>query len=199
VTRSIIEPPRDEQEDPIALHVRPPTAEETIELQRRANARTLPARTVERAKIIWYLHEGARVPAVAQRLGLCAKMVRTWLQRFNASGLAGLEDRARPGRPATYSSDEVGQVLAAALTKPDALGLPFACWTLDRLTTYLHERAPEAGGPLPISRAQIDRLLKGEGLRWRSEATWFGERVDPQFAEKRGSSTGSARPLQPVA
>jgi transposase len=175
------------------------TAEETRELQRRVAARTLPARTVERAKIMWSLHQGTRVPAVARQLGLCAKVVRIWLKRFNATGLEGLEDRPRPGRPATYPSDEVGQVLAAALTKPEALGLPFACWTLDRLTAYLHERAPEAGGPLPISRAQIDRLLKGEGLRWRSEETWFGERVDPQFAEKRGSSTTSALPLRPVA
>jgi transposase len=183
----------------ITLRVRPLTAEEAAELQRRVGSRTLPARTVERAKIIWYLHQGARVPAVARRLGLSAKAVRTWLKRFTVLGLAGLEDRPRPGRPATYSSDEVGQVLAAALTKPGALGLPFACWTLDRLTAYLHERAPEAGGPLPISRAQIDRLLKGEGLRWRSEETWFGERVDPQFAEKRGASTASARHLPPVA
>lgn len=139
------------------------------------------------------------MPAVARRLGLCAKVVRIWLKRFNTSGLAGLEDRPRPGRPALYTSDEVGQVLAVALTKPTDLGLPFACWTLDRLTAYLHERPEDAGGPLPISRAQIDRLLKGEGLRWRTEEPWFGERVDPQFAEKRGSSTGSAPHLRPVA
>jgi transposase len=184
---------------PITLDVRPLTAEETIELQRRVAARTLPARMVERAKIIWYLHQGTRVPAVADRLRIGAKVVRTWLKRFNAAGLAGLEDHPRSGRPATYTREQVGEVLAAALTKPAALGLPFASWTLDRLTTYLHKRPAEAGGPLPISRAQIDRLLKGEGLRWRSEETWFGERVDPQFAEKRGSSTGSARSLRPVA
>jgi hypothetical protein len=23
-----------------------------------------------------------------------------------------------------------------------------------------------------------------EGLRWRTDETWFGERVDPNFAEK---------------
>ena len=28
----------------------------------------------------------------------------------------------------------------------------------------------------------------------RTQETWFGERVDPQFAAKRGKSSGSARP-----
>jgi hypothetical protein len=63
------------------------------------------------------------------------------------------------------------------------LGLPVASWTLDRLTTYLHERAPEAGGPVPVSRSHIDRILSDEGRRWRTQDTWCGERVDPAFAE----------------
>jgi len=28
-------------------------------------------------------------------------------------------------------------------------------------------------------------MLLAEGLRWRKQETWFGERVDPEFAEKR--------------
>ena len=32
-----------------------------------------------------------------------------------------------------------------------------------------------------------DELLIAEGLRWRTQETWFGERVDPEFAKKRGS------------
>jgi len=82
----------------MALGVRPLTAEEETELRRRAAARTVPARTVERAKLIWLLHEGERVPAVAKRLGLGADVVRGWLKRFNAEGLEGLKDRPRAGR-----------------------------------------------------------------------------------------------------
>jgi hypothetical protein len=50
--------------------------------------------------------------------------VRAWLKRFNAQGLPGLEDAARSGRPATYTAEEVGAVVAAALTNPQSLGLP---------------------------------------------------------------------------
>jgi transposase len=181
----------------MALKVRPLTAEERTELQRRAHSRTEPARVVERARIVWAVHQGERVPLVARRLGLGVDVVRKWVRRFNAEGVPGLADRPRSGRPVTYSTEQVAQVLATAVTDPKRLSLPFGCWTLDRLTTYLHERPAEAGGPLPISRSQLDRLLAGEGLRWRKEETWFGERVDPQFAEKRGPSSSSAPRRRP--
>ncbi len=139
--------------------------------------------------MVLLLHEGERVPAVAARLGVGADVVRTWLKRFNAEGLDGLRDRPRSGRPATYTPEQVGEVIAASLTKPDALGLPFGSWTLDRLQAYLNEVKG-----LPIKRSRIDELLLAEGLRWRQQETWFGERVDPAFAEKRGPSSRSTRP-----
>ncbi len=77
-------------------------------------------------------------------------------------------------------------MVAASLTKPDDLGLPFGSWTLDRLTAYLHE---EKG--ILIGRSRIGELLQAEGLRWRTQETWFGERPDPAFAEKRGPSSPS--------
>jgi transposase len=183
----------------MALRVRALTDEERAELQRRVQSRTAPARAVERARMVWYVWQGERVPAVARRLGVGADVVRQWLKRFNQAGLPGLDDRPRTGRPVTYTAEQVAQVLATAATPPRMLGLPFGCWTLDRLTTYLHERPAEAGGPLLISRSHLDRLLAGEGLRWRKEATWFGERVDPAFAEKRGPSRPSAPRPRPAA
>jgi transposase len=173
----------------MALRVRPLTAEEATELRRRVASRTLPARAVERARMIWFLHEGGRVPAVARRLGVGADVVRAWLKRFNAEGLDGLRDRPRSGRPATYTPEQAGDVIAASLTKPDGLGLPFGSWTLDRLQAYLNEVKG-----LPIKRSRIDEILLAEGLRWRQQETWFGERVDPAFAEKRGPSSRSTRP-----
>jgi transposase len=77
-------------------------------------------------------------------------------------------------------------VIAAALTAPRSLGLPFASWTLDRLAAYLLEHKGIA-----MRRSRTDEILLAEGLRWRRQETWFGERVDPEFAEERG---GSRRP-----
>jgi transposase len=176
------------------VRVRELTAGEAEAVKRLAHSRTEPARRVERAKIVWLSQEGKLVPAIAAELHLEAKTVRLWLRRFNAQGLAGLEEAARSGRPATYTPEEVGEVVAVALTNPQNLGLPFASWTLDRLEAYLNETKGIA-----IKRTRIDDILLNEGLRWRKQETWFGERVDPAFAEKRGSSPGSTKTPRPTA
>jgi len=157
-------------------------------MRRLAHSRTAPARTVERARIVWLAHQGQRVPAIAQELQLTPTTVRSWLQRFNGSGLAGLADKSRPGRPARYTPEQVSEVIATSLTNPRELDLPFASWTLDRLAAYLHEMKGIA-----MKRTRIDELLLAEGLRWRTQETWFGGRVDPAFAQKRGSSRRSIR------
>jgi transposase len=115
--------------------------------------------------------------------------VRLWITRFNAHGLDGLRDRRRGGRPPTYPPEHVGAVIAASLTDPQTLGLPFASWTLDRLAAYLHE---ERG--ITMKRSRIGEVLQAEGLRWRKQETWFGERPDPAFAAKRGPSSPSTPP-----
>ena len=173
----------------MVLRLRELTAEERSAIDRLAHARTAPARRVERARIIWYASQGQSAPAIAEQLRLDADTARGWIRRFNAEGLAGLEDRPRAGRPPTYSPEQVAEVVAAALTAPEALGLPFACWTLDRLAAYLDEHRR-----IPIRRSRIDEILRAEGLRWRRHESWFGERVDPEFAVKRGASRPSTRP-----
>jgi transposase len=173
---------------PKCLTLRPLTDEETRALDRLAHSRTAPARAVERARIVWQARSGERVPAIARALGVCEATVRLWLTRFNAQGVDGLADAPRAGRPPTYTAAAAGAVIAASLTDPAALGLPFGSWTLDRLTVYLHE----AKG-LAMSRSRIGEILQTEGLRWRTQETWFGERVDPEFVQKRGRSSRSTR------
>jgi transposase len=172
----------------MALQLRALTDEEKVEIGRLERSRTAAARAVERARMIALAAEGKRVPAIAAELGLSDICVRQWLKRFNEHGLDGLADAPRRGRPATYSPEQVGEVIAASLTKPQALGLAFASWTLDRLAAYLSERKGIA-----IKRSRIDEVLLAEGLRWRHQETWFGERVDPGFAQKRGPSSPSTR------
>jgi transposase len=173
---------------PTLLTLRPLTDEETRAIDRLAHSRTASARAVERAQMVWRAHEGARVPAIARALGITEATVRLWLRRFNAGGVDGLKDAPRSGRPPVYAAAEVGEVVAASLTNPDDLGLPFGSWTLDRLTAYLQEQQG-----VGIGRTRIGEILREEGLRWRTQETWFGERVDPDFVKKRGQSSPSTR------
>src|SRR6266542_4496519 len=184
------------------------TEEERATIDRLVQSRTDHLRLVERAQILWLASRGERTAWIARRLRFDPRTVEKWLQRFNDQGLAGLADRPRAGCPAQYGPEQVAEVIATSLTDPQRLGLPFASWTLDRLQAYLNE---EKG--IPVKRSRIDELLLEEGLRWRTQETWFGERagvqaadpappaeadpspakaarsLDPDFVEKRGRSS----------
>lgn len=166
--------------------LRPMTADEQQALTTLLQSRTAPVRLVERARIVRAAGEGRSAPVIAAELGCSRPTVSAWIRRFNEQGIAGLQERPRAGRPPTYTAEQRAEVVATALTDPKALGLPFGCWTLDRLQAYLNEQKG-----LAIKRSRIDEVLTEEGLRWRKQETWFGERVDPEFAEKRGSSPNS--------
>jgi transposase len=177
----------------MALHVRRLSESEEAQIEKLAHSRTASARLVERASIIWLSSQGWWVPEIAEHLRINAETVRQWVKRFNEEGLDGLRDKPRAGRPATYTAEQVAEVVAASLTNPQDLDLPFGSWTLDRLAAYLTEQKG-----IPIKRSRIDEILIDEGLRWRTQETWFGERVDPDFAQKRGPSSRSLRHLRKV-
>lgn len=168
------------------IRLRELTADEQKMIERVAHARTAEARVVERTRMIWHASRGLSVPAIASERGLHAQTVRQWRKRFNAAGLEGLADQPRGGRPATYTPDQVAEVIATALTDPQTRGQPVASWTLDRLETYLTE---ERG--IPITRSRIADLVIAAGLRWRQQEPWFGARPDPEFAKTRGPSNAS--------
>lgn len=148
---------------------------------RWSQSRTEPARRVERAKIIRLASEGQSVLQIARSVGMSANSVRLWMKRFLAAGMTGLEDAPRSGAPPRYTAEVKGLIIATALTPPLDLGQSFASWTYERLTTYLSEQRG-----VRMKKTRIFEVLEAEGLRWRQQETWFGERVDPDFAAKRG-------------
>ena len=176
----------------MTIRVRALDESEAEELARMTRSRTLGAGLVRRAQIVRHAADGLSAPEVAARMGLCGATVRFWLKRFNERGLPGLEEDMRSGRPPTYSAEERGAVIAAALSRPADLGQPFASWTLDRLVAYLGEKG------VGMKRSRVGEVLLAEGLKWRQEETWFGARVDPEFERKRGRSSGST-PAHPTA
>ena len=58
---------------------------------------------VRRARIVLRAADGVPLDRVARELGVQRNVVRTWVDRYRDAGLAGLEDRPRPGRPRTFS------------------------------------------------------------------------------------------------
>jgi transposase len=166
----------------MALHIRVLTEEEAETIQKWSQSRTEEARLVERAKIIRLANEGQGVAQIAEALGINEKTVRKWLKRFNEQSLAGLADAPRSGAPTRYSPEVKAQIIATALTNPQDLQQPFGSWTYQRLNIYLREVCG-----FKMKQTRMFEILQAEGLRWRKQETWFGERVDPDFAQKRGT------------
>ena len=143
---------------PKLLRLRHLSGKEEQEIARLTRSRTAPVRLVERARIIALAQQGVHAPAIAAALRVSDSVVRRWAGCFNERGLEGLRDAPRSGRPATYTTEEVGELIAASLTDPQTLGLPFASWTLDRLAAYLGE---DKG--IAMKRSRIGEILPAAG------------------------------------
>jgi transposase len=172
-----------------AVRLRTLTAEEVTQVRRLANSRKAAARLVQRARLITFMLDDPNL--YAGDAGLKAGF-RTngsgamWVRRFNEAGVAGLEDKPRPGRQPTHSPEVRGQLVALAIQKPGSLGYPFELWTLERL-----QRAFEERHGVHLSDSTIWEWLAAEGLEWKRQQSWFHDvpRHDPEFVEKRGPSS----------
>ena len=103
-----------------------------------------------------------------------------WARRFLASGVAGLLDRPKSGRPRLYGPDLATEILKVATARPKELGLGFTTWSLPKLEEYLREHA----GLGSATRSTIRRRLRESGFRFRAGQTWC-ESNDPEFEVKK--------------
>ena len=78
---------------------------------------TVSAGHAERARIVLASAAGAGTTAVAGQLGVSRPTVIKWRDRFAESGIAGLDDEPRSGRPKTVDD---AAILAATLEPPPA-------------------------------------------------------------------------------
>lgn len=151
------------------------SAQERSELMSLARSRTAEARLVERARIVLACLEGKRNDEVGQALGVRPNTVGLWRQRFAASGMAGLRDRARPGKTATYGP-ALRQRLLRQLELPPPKGL--ASWDGGSLAAALG-----------VSDDAVWRVLRKDGIQLRRRRSWCVS-TDPQFAAKAADIIG---------
>jgi putative transposase len=129
-------------------------------LQRLARRQTADQRLVRRACLLLALAGDPRVGATAGRLGLTRLTVRhgrdRWLravprlrqaeqERAPQSALRGLIEEAladapRPGAPATFSPEQIVQVIAVACEPPERSGRPIDHWAARGLADEVKKR-----------------------------------------------------------
>lgn len=151
------------------------SAEQRAELVALARSRTAESRLVERARIILACLEGKRNDVVGRELSVRPNTVGRWRQRFAARGMAGLRDKARPGKAPTYGAEFRLRVLRQLeLLPPKGL----ASWDGRSLS--------EALG---ASDDAVWRVLRKEGVQLRRRRSWCVS-TDPQFAAKAADIIG---------
>jgi transposase len=132
-----------------------------------------------RAQIVLGAAGGQTNAGIAVRLEVCVDTVRKWRKRFVASGMAGLKDGARAGRPRRITVLERAEVTALACTLPAETGLP--------LSRFSHaDLAAEATGRglvTAVSPATVRRILRTAPIKPWLYRSWIHPR-DPDFARK---------------
>jgi transposase len=137
---------------------------------------TAPHRLVRRARLILALAAGPSPNQVAKQLGVLRQPVYKWRdqwrqrhyylvaaeaaephdKRLSAFGERQLLDRYRCGRPATFSPEQWGNIIALACESPQASGRPLTQGTSRDLAAEWGQR----GIVTAMSRATSSRLLQ---------------------------------------
>ena len=150
-------------------------AEDRVELTRWTRAPSLPAGLAQRARIVLLADQGVGTNEIVHRVGVSKPTVISWRKRYAADGIAGLEDRPKPGRPAQI--DELSVVLATLEPPPQMLGVTH--WSSRLLADHL-------GG---ISNVWVAKIWRKWGLQpWRRETFKFS--TDPELEAKVRDAVG---------
>src|ERR1700686_5035679 len=99
-----------------------------VELQQVLRSRSSPSGLRQRSELIWLLAGGASLAEASEWVGLHYTNAHLWTKRFLQSGLAGLADRPKSGRPRVYGKSVDTEVIKVAAARPKDLGLPFTTW-----------------------------------------------------------------------
>ena len=115
------------------------SAEDRRELERIVRSGKAERRAVERARIVLGAAEGRPAARIASEVGWSEQTVKKWRRRFEADGLSGLRDAARPGRPLVHGPQVRARLIALACTRPPdtAQGLRQMRWTHQELAAQV--------------------------------------------------------------
>ena len=166
-------------------------------LAARARSVRGPCRDRLRATIVLAAAAGQNNVAIAAELGVCTDTVRKWRRRFATSGLAGLADAPRSGRPPVFTAAERAEVIALACALPAESGVPLSRWSGPDLARELATRRGIA-----VSASTIRRWLARDALKPWQHRSWISVR-DPDFAVKAArvldlyAGTWDGQPLGP--
>jgi transposase len=145
-------------------------------LAQLARGRSLPARLVERARIVLRAAAGLQDQQIASELGITPEKAARWRNRYVDGGIQALgKDASRPGRPRTITDAQVAEVIQKTTQEKPANATHWSTRTM----------AAAAG----LSEASVRRIWHANGLKPHLVKT-FKISHDARFAEKLNAIVG---------
>jgi transposase/transposase-like protein len=131
-------------------------------------ASTVRAGLAQRARIVLLAADGVSNTEIAARVGVSRQTVVSWRARYSRSGVAGLFDEPRSGRPRLIDHDRI----ITETLKPPPKKLGVTHWSSRLLAARLG-----------VANSTVARAWKAYGVApWRSETFKFS--TDPQLVAK---------------
>ncbi len=144
-------------------------------VERLARRQTSPHRLVRRLQLVLAAAAGGTNEHIARQFGLDRGTVRTWRERWRVAAprleataaagdderllaqlvAAALDDAPRSGAPATFSAEQVVQIVALACEPPPASDRPTSHWTPREVA----DEAVKRGIAPTISPRSVGRFL----------------------------------------
>lgn len=138
------------------------TSRQRREVQALSTSSDEHSRTRSRAMVVLLSNSGQSAAGIAHALGLCCRAVRGARAKWRKSGIGGLRDRSRSGRPPRADASYVRELLRAVARDPRDFGYVFGRWTAPRLVEHLRTLTG-----VVVTDQWLSELLKTHGYVWR--------------------------------
>ena len=158
--------------NPVVLSL---TDEQRIELTRLAQARTLPASDVFRARLILALASGRTYSQIMASLQTTAPTISRWKLRFEEHGMAGLDARHKGSQPRVANAAVQARIARKTQQKPP-----------DGSTHWSCRKMAEALG---VSKSTVQRVWAQARLKPHRLDRYMASE-DPQFEQKAADIIG---------
>ena len=166
-----------------------------VVIEALSRSRTVSGAIATRATIVLLGYRGVFNEDISRQVGLNRQQVGRWRKRWRDAWdalcvwecseqrrlreaiLKVLSDIPRPGRTATFTAEQVTQILAVACESPELSGRPIAHWTHEELKDEVISR----GIVQSISKSQVGRILRAAAMQPHRRKMWLNTKEkDPE-------------------
>jgi len=123
--------------------------------------------------------DGETISSIAEKVGTSRARIHDWLGRLEESGVEGLFDEPRSGRPERITPLEQHQVVAVACRSPEEFGVNRTLWSHEALAQALVSSKLARS----ISRATVQRILDEAQIKPHRVKMWCHS-TDPEYQKK---------------